>query len=186
MGFIFAKNMLNFVKLVMAQFGKDKVIRNVSIVGVYGLTDKISGWCEKGMHYTCRLDWCECECHTKLILVCGDRYWSNYELIKRVIMELAQEYTLKIINGGCCGADKIRSYVCEELNIIYQEVPANWAMYGKAAGPRRNRIMLDLKPDLVLAFHDKIEESKGTKDCINEAKKRKIKVKLYTNGDKDV
>ena len=36
----------------------------------------------------------------------------------------------------------------------------------------RNKKMLDMNPDLVIAFHDDIENSKGTKDCIKEAEKR--------------
>jgi hypothetical protein len=46
-------------------------------------------------------------------------------------------------------------------------MPADWANHGKAAGPIRNRKMLDLKPDLVLAFHADLTNSKGTKDCSN-------------------
>lgn len=45
--------------------------------------------------------------------------------------------------------------------------------------PIRNKQMLDEgKPDLVLAFHTDIENSKGTKNMIYQAKKRGIKVIL--------
>lgn len=58
--------------------------------------------------------------------------------------------------------------------------PAEWEKYGKSAGPIRNRQMLDENPDLVIAFHDDIESSKGTKDCIKEAEKRGIEVQLIS------
>lgn len=54
------------------------------------------------------------------------------------------------------------------------EIPADWTTYGKAAGPIRNRQMLDLNPDIVIAFHNDITSSKGTKDTVTEAKRRGI------------
>jgi len=39
--------------------------------------------------------------------------------------------------------------------------------------------MLDEKPDLVIAFHPNLAESKGTKDCVNEAKRRGIPVEVH-------
>ena len=48
-----------------------------------------------------------------------------------------------------------------------------WKGYGKAAGPIRNRRMLDdFQPDLVLAFPG----NKGTNDCIAAARQRDIEV----------
>jgi hypothetical protein len=38
--------------------------------------------------------------------------------------------------------------------------------------------MLDMSPDLVLAFHNNIKESKGTKDCVSEAARRGILVEI--------
>ena len=57
--------------------------------------------------------------------------------------------------------------------------PADWKKYGRAAGPIRNKQMLNEgKPDLVLAFHTNIENSKGTKSMIQIAKKSEIKIIL--------
>jgi len=43
-------------------------------------------------------------------------------------------------------------------------------MYGKAAGPIRNREMFKKRPDLVVGFHENIFQSKGTKDMISVAR----------------
>ena len=51
--------------------------------------------------------------------------------------------------------------------------------YWKAAGPARNREMLKEKPDIVLAFHNDIEKSKGTKDMVMAANKAGIIVCIY-------
>ncbi len=49
--------------------------------------------------------------------------------------------------------------------------PANWDQYHRAAGPLRNREMLKEAPDIVLAFHDDLSQSKGTRDMVNQALK---------------
>jgi hypothetical protein len=56
------------------------------------------------------------------------------------------------------------------------KVPADWTKYGKAAGPIRNQEMLDMDPDLVLAFHSDLDNSKGTKDMVARARKKGVKV----------
>ncbi len=38
--------------------------------------------------------------------------------------------------------------------------------------------MLNTKPDLVIAFHNNLEESKGTKHIVNVARKRGIDVEI--------
>ena len=83
-----------------------------------------------------------------------------------------------VIEGDAKGADKIAGQAARELGIPVQIFPANWARFGAAAGPIRNRQMLDEKPDLVVAFHDHISESRGTADTIKEAKRRGIPVEL--------
>lgn len=56
-------------------------------------------------------------------------------------------------------------------------VEAAWHNYGKAAGPRRNRKMLDeYDPDLVVAFHDDLDASKGTKDMVDYATSQGVQV----------
>lgn len=60
---------------------------------------------------------------------------------------------------------------------VHLPFPADWNRYGRAAGPIRNRQMLtEGKPDLVVAFHDDIESSKGTKDMVTIAEKAGVYV----------
>lgn len=56
---------------------------------------------------------------------------------------------------------------------------AEWNKYGKSAGPIRNKKMIDEgNPDIVIAYHDDIENSKGTKNMITQAKDKGIKVQI--------
>lgn len=91
---------------------------------------------------------------------------------------------MEIVTGDCRGADEmIRSFATgtKRKVSIYR---ADWLFHGKAAGPIRNQHMLDEgKPDLVLAFHDNIEESKGTKDMVRRALKAGIPTILFGNDE---
>lgn len=114
------------------------------------------------------------------VLVCGDRNWADKELIKS-ILKSTPDLEL-VIEGGARGADTLAREAAVELGVEVREYRADWEKYGRAAGPIRNRQMLDEKPDLVIAFHDNISESKGTADTLREAKRRGIGCRLVGHG----
>lgn len=113
-------------------------------------------------------------------LVTGDRNWKDKSLIRDVLASLPPGST--VIQGGARGADSLAYSAARELNLKIETYAANWENYGRAAGPIRNRQMLDeAEPDVVLAFHDDIGTSKGTANMVRQALKRGIKVILYTH-----
>lgn len=97
------------------------------------------------------------------LLVCGDRNWSS-KLIIRKYLEYFKP-TL-VIEGECRGADILARKAAKELGIPVDPCPAEWNLYGIAAGPIRNKKMIDQQPDLVLAFHSDITESRGTANTL--------------------
>lgn len=110
------------------------------------------------------------------VLVCGDRHWDDLELLQR---ELLVHAPTLVIHGGARGADSLAGVVAHRLKLPFLEFKAEWAKYGRAAGPLRNQRMLDEgKPDLVLAFHDDLDQSKGTKNMIQLAKRAGVSVRL--------
>lgn len=112
------------------------------------------------------------------IIVCGDRNWTDQYRIEEVLKEIVPPDAI-LIHGNARGADKIAGKIWEALHPGQTvPVPADWNTYGKAAGPIRNRQMLDQKPWMVIAFHHNLDISKGTKDCVTEARKRRIIVVL--------
>lgn len=118
------------------------------------------------------------------VLVCGDRNWANkesvfYELVNLLSYEL-QGDEFVVITGACRGADWFAREWCElHQRTRLMEFPADWQKHGKAAGPIRNQQMLDEGvPDLVLAFHADITNSKGTLDMIHRANKARVPVHL--------
>ena len=123
-----------------------------------------------------------------IVLVSGDRHWSDKEFIKNALrgigtVSLGREESIEaIFEGGATGADALSHEVGDELGIPVFELKANWAKEGNAAGPIRNAQMLKFGHiDLVLAFHDDIEHSKGTRDMIDKAIRAKVRVILYSH-----
>jgi nucleoside-diphosphate-sugar epimerase len=113
------------------------------------------------------------------ILVCGDRNWNNAEAMARELMYLSTRGDITIIHGDCRGADKMAREVAAIMGFTVIAVPAEWEKYGRRAGHVRNKKMFDEnRPDLVLAFHEHINESKGTKHMIEYAKKKGCPTRL--------
>lgn len=110
------------------------------------------------------------------VLVCGDRNWTDPSPIMLELIKLEGETT--IVHGAARGADTLGGLAAEFLGMNVEAHPAKWQEYGRAAGPIRNQEMLDSGLDLVLAFHENISSSKGTKDMIRRAKKDGIPIKL--------
>ena len=109
------------------------------------------------------------------ILVTGSRHWSNWDAVYNAIKNLKPPKDAILVHGGATGADRI-AYACAgQLGIKSIAVRADWSKYGKAAGPIRNQEMIDTyRPDVCLAFP--WEDSRGTWDCVQRAKKAGIKV----------
>lgn len=114
------------------------------------------------------------------ILVCGSRTWTDYGMIFNVVVTLRKLEL--IIEGGAKGADALARKVAQALNIPVLTFYADWEIYGNAAGPIRNKKMLEEgKPDLVLAFHDNLSRSKGTYNLMTLAQNAGVPVWFYSH-----
>lgn len=119
--------------------------------------------------------------HRTKIVVCGSRKWKSQDIIYERFKYLPINSI--IIEGGCQGADLITKHIAMiDIGLEVIEFPACWKKYGKAAGPMRNIKMLNTKPDLVIAFHNDLKKSRGTKHIVEEAKKRGIVVEVIDNS----
>jgi predicted NAD-dependent protein-ADP-ribosyltransferase YbiA (DUF1768 family) len=117
------------------------------------------------------------------VLICGARDWTNEDVIQKKIQDLQQE-DLTIIAGGCKGVDTIAEQSARNLGIPVIVFPAEWDKFGRAAGPIRNKQMLtEGKPNLVIAFHPDLENSKGTKDMVFQARKNGIPVEIISDDE---
>jgi YspA, cpYpsA-related SLOG family len=115
-----------------------------------------------------------------IILICGDRMWDDLETMVREMERLPRSAT--IVHGAAKGADTMAGVIAEQLGMTVVPFPADWKKHGRSAGPVRNREMFrKTDPDLILAFHSNIEQSKGTKDMVNYARQHGCPTKIVSN-----
>jgi hypothetical protein len=84
------------------------------------------------------------------VLVAGGRRYSDFARVCRELDRLGP--VACVLHGGARGADRLAELWAAARGVPCVAVPADWRRLGRAAGPVRNRAMLALGVDLVLAF----------------------------------
>jgi Bifunctional DNA primase/polymerase, N-terminal/YspA, cpYpsA-related SLOG family len=130
------------------------------------------------------------------ILVTGDRRWTHSERLAQFLDQAVDPAAggVRLLVGDAPGADDLARAWAEARGVPVEVFPARWAQMaaeGKprgAAGPERNRAMLDRLDRaegkrLVVAVHDDLGgRSKGTRHCAAEARRRGYPVALVTSA----
>jgi len=111
----------------------------------------------------------------KKVLVCGSRTWTNLEKIMDTLSSLKEEIgPYGIIHGGAQGADLLAHCAARRLDIpVIKTYPAS--TYGNPL--IRNKVMVDTKPDLVIAFKRGDAHRSGTQATINYAESKSIPIR---------
>ena len=113
------------------------------------------------------------------ILVCGSRDWQDKDLIENTLRKY-HDGNLSIVTGDARGADWEASEFAKRQGIDVKVYHAHWKKFGKFAGPERNtRMLLEGKPDLVIAFHTNITQSRGTLNMVGQANEAGIPIQIY-------
>lgn len=121
--------------------------------------------------------------HRRKVLLTGDRNWSDEGLVQSILVMLQPD---EVCHGAARGLDRVVGRKCAELGIPCTAFPAQWKEYGRAAGPIRNRQMLDeFRPDIVVAVHDDLQRSGGTKDMVLVAIRSRVDVYQVTHNWED-
>lgn len=128
------------------------------------------------------------------LIVCGSRYadpetWKP--IIKRAFLRYIRGNDTLVIHGDARGIDRTAGDVGRDMAFSVFIYPAQWDTYGKAAGIIRNQEMLDALKSYerhgyeikVLAFHENIEKSRGTRDMINRAQRAGVKTIIVEGMD---
>lgn len=107
-------------------------------------------------------------------LVCGGRDFGDFSFLDKTLtlLMLFRGRPDLIIEGGAGGADYLARMWAQGDAIPVHTERADWQRFGKRAGPKRNRAMLRLKPDLVIAFAG----NEGTADMVAIARHAGIEV----------
>lgn len=102
---------------------------------------------------------------TLRFIVTGNRDYADVATMRAVLVCVPRGSI--IVHGAATGADSIAHDLCNEFGLVSEPHPAQWAKWGKAAGPIRNREMVALGANGILAFGDLFDGTKhtGTGDC---------------------
>lgn len=102
------------------------------------------------------------------IIVCGGRGYSDWGNVEYTLDRTREAFGVTdLFHGAASGADALASrWARGRPGIVETAVPAEWAKYGRSAGPIRNEKMLAMaKPRLVVAFPG----GRGTADMVRQA-----------------
>ena len=109
------------------------------------------------------------------VLVTGSRTWTDMPTIEKELKKLSLDEHI-LVHGGARGVDSIAGYLWKKMGgeaMVCRVEKEDWEKYGLAAGPRRNKHMLDNYPiKKALAFNK--GNSKGTMHMIKLLKDAKV------------
>lgn len=110
------------------------------------------------------------------IIVCGGRHYADQQHVFQVLDKIHVLRTItEVIQGECpTGADRWAREWATNMGIKLTRCHARWDLHGRTAGPIRNRQMLELNPDGVVAFSG----GRGTADMCQAAKEAGVPVYL--------
>jgi hypothetical protein len=105
-------------------------------------------------------------------IIAGGRTITDYSLVLSALRESEFQPT-EIVSGMAAGVDTLAVQYATENNLPLKEFHADWKTHGRSAGYRRNREMAEYGEALIAIWDG---ESRGTKNMIEEATKRGLRV----------
>jgi hypothetical protein len=112
----------------------------------------------------------------RTVVTTGGRDMGDRELVRHSLECLLWHDLLDIddivVQGGAKGADTLVKEECLKLGLKVLTFHANWKLYGHAAGPRRNKAMIAMAPEYLVAYPG----GRGTAGCMEEARAAGIDV----------
>lgn len=108
-------------------------------------------------------------------IIAGGRDFTDIEFFDKCIGTYNEPISA-VICGMAKGADTLGLNYAIQHDIPVGEFPADWARYGRGAGPIRNKQMAD-NADALIAFWD--GRSRGTWNMIQLAQKFNLEVTIY-------
>ena len=110
------------------------------------------------------------------VVVAGSRGFANAELLGRKLSHLLANYSDICIISGCArGADSLGEQWALANSHKVLRMPADWHVYGKSAGYKRNVAMAEAANACVVFWDGK---SRGSQHMINICEERDIPVRV--------
>lgn len=111
-------------------------------------------------------------------IIAGSRSIKSYATVWAAVQESGFAIT-EVVSGCASGVDVLGEKWAGNNNIPVKRFQAAWRKHGRAAGPIRNRQMAAYADALIAVWDGK---SAGTKNMIDEAKSKGLRVFIYNTG----
>ena len=112
------------------------------------------------------------------VIIAGGRDFNNYELLKAqcdYYLSDVDAAEVVLVSGAAIRADNLGGQYARHRGYKIDSHPADWDKYGKSAGYRRNKEMVDIASAAICFWDGK---SKGTKHTIDLCKEKGIPYKI--------
>lgn len=112
---------------------------------------------------------------TARVIVTGARDWDEELHLHHVLDEIHAEHPdMLLVHGACTrGADRFADRWALLRGVPVERHPADWRAHGRAAGPMRNRQMVEAGAVLCVAFLT--AASRGARGCVGMAEEAGIR-----------
>jgi hypothetical protein len=107
-------------------------------------------------------------------IIAGSRTITDYN---ELLLAIKDSWIPTTVISGCAkGVDQLGERWAKDNNVPLLSFPANWELYGKSAGYKRNEQMAENAEGLIALWDG---HSKGTQHMIDIAKRKGLKVHIH-------
>jgi hypothetical protein len=115
-------------------------------------------------------------------IIAGSRDIYDYNLVEQAVQDALHHWRehqgsgfeiTEVVSGCARGVDTLGERWAREHHVPVKRFPANWNLYGKSAGSRRNGEMARYADALVAIS---LDDSPGTRNMIQQAQVQGLKV----------
>ena len=115
------------------------------------------------------------------IIIAGSRGFTDQAMLNVVVRKcidkrLRSGEEIEIVSGTARGADQMGEIFAEAEGLTCTRFKADWDLFGKSAGYRRNEQMAEYADALIVFWDGK---SRGTRHMINIAKAAGLRVRVF-------
>lgn len=103
------------------------------------------------------------------VIIAGTRSIKDYKLVVETVGRSGFNIE-EVVTGCATGVDRLGEQWARANNIKIKEMPAEWTLYGKVAGPIRNIKMAEYADAAIIIWDGK---SPGTRNMIENMIRRK-------------
>jgi hypothetical protein len=102
--------------------------------------------------------------YTVKVIIAGSRDVNDYTLVVKTIEQSGwKDQITEVVSGCATGIDILGEQWARANNIPIKEMPARWDLYGRKAGPLRNKNMAEYADAAIVIWDGK---SAGTRNMI--------------------